>query len=392
MSLYSAFYDNWTPDMIRPAKVVDMAKDFKKAFDSTRPYKGVIQAMRQGVPFHVGTLTDPFQVRELKEEVTQGFLKLCIEYDHPVVISTKSAIHWFHPKIRKLMLELPKVIVQASITSTDKELSRKLEPKAPSGLTRVKVLEHFKDVGITAVARFQPIIPRINDHLIHATMEDLADRVDLVNIRDYMMSGNKTIRNFWIKEFGVDVYDLLAQSEPLTVEGAQKVYNSEIMTKYMIKIKNLANSLGMKANVDTCYGFMWSDYNHCCGGDGVKGFNPKGEWDLQKVGIFNTANVKYWVKVLLNEGKIDFQRAFKQEPYESRHADIIYSRWFWGTDLKIMGLTQHEAPDPDIVEHEDIVYHFKPNDHFRECQALVDEKVILGEDERLEPEIGYYDV
>ena len=27
MSLYSAFYDNWTPDMVRPAKVADMEKE-----------------------------------------------------------------------------------------------------------------------------------------------------------------------------------------------------------------------------------------------------------------------------------------------------------------------------------------------------------------------------
>ena len=200
------------------------------------------------------------------------------------------------------------------------------------------------------------------------------------------------IRNFWIKAFGIDVYDVLEQSEPLTVEGAQKVYNSEKMTEYMIKVKNLANSHGMKANVDTCYGFMWSDLNHCCGGDGVKDFNPHNEWDLQKVGIFNTANVKYWVKVLLNEGKIDFQRAFKQEPYESRHADIIYSRWFWGTDLRIMGLTQHKAPDPDMVEHEDIVYTYEPNKHFERCKKLSEGKTILEPDELLTPDNRYYDV
>jgi DNA repair photolyase len=122
-------------------------------------------------PIAFGTNTDAYQPIEAKWRIMRGCLEVLAGCDHPLTITTKS-----DRILRDLDLLAPMaadglVAVAISVTSLDKALHQKLEPRAPRPEKRLAAIKGLSEAGIHAHVNIAPIIPAINDHEIEAIAE-----------------------------------------------------------------------------------------------------------------------------------------------------------------------------------------------------------------------------
>lgn len=154
---------------------------FLWAFD--RVVSGLRRTPVVSMPFRLSALTDPFQPLEEKARVSLGVLRLASERDLKIIVSTKSGLVAREPWLSavKSLADRGGVVVQFTLISLDEELSRCLEPGAPSPSERLRAIERLSDEGVPVVVRLQPLIPYVNDNL--DGLERLLDEVSAAGAR-----------------------------------------------------------------------------------------------------------------------------------------------------------------------------------------------------------------
>src|ERR671923_490409 len=122
----------------------------------------------------LGANTDCYQPIERKYKITRSILEVLAECEHPVSIVTKSALierdlDLLAPMGRK---NLVKVFV--SIGTLDRELARKLEPRAASPQRRLDVVKKLNENGVPCGVMIAALIPALNDKTLEHVMEAAA--------------------------------------------------------------------------------------------------------------------------------------------------------------------------------------------------------------------------
>ena len=120
--------------------------------------------------------TDCYQPIERKLQLTREALKVCLKYRNPAGVITKNALVQRDTDILKQMAELNLVTVILSVTTLDKNLARKMEPRTSSPEMRLKTIELMAKNGIPAGVNIAPIIPGLNDLEIHSILKEASAR------------------------------------------------------------------------------------------------------------------------------------------------------------------------------------------------------------------------
>ena len=125
-------------------------------------------------PIAMGTNTDPYQPIEREWKITRSVLEVLCECEHPFTIVTKSAmierdIDLIAPMAAKHMAR-----VALSITTLDRELARRMEPRAAAPQRRLEAVRRLADAGIPVGVMTAPIIPQLNDRDLEAILEAAA--------------------------------------------------------------------------------------------------------------------------------------------------------------------------------------------------------------------------
>jgi DNA repair photolyase len=107
--------------------------------------------LRKRVPIRLGFETDPFQRAEKSNKVTYKLLTIFNKFNYPCIIFTKSTLILDELYTKLLVPEL--VNVQVSLSSFDRELALRVEPKAPSPKERLNIVTELGKRGLTTVAR-----------------------------------------------------------------------------------------------------------------------------------------------------------------------------------------------------------------------------------------------
>ncbi len=118
----------------------------------------------------IGTNTDPYQPIEGEQEIMRSILKVLERTNHPVAIVTKSALVTRDIDILSRMAEKGLAKVALSVTSLDRQLARKMEPRAATPERRLDALRQLSQAGIPTAVMVAPIIPSINDAEIEAIL------------------------------------------------------------------------------------------------------------------------------------------------------------------------------------------------------------------------------
>ena len=118
----------------------------------------------------LGANTDAYQPIERQYRVTRSVLEVLAKARHPVGIVTKSNL-----VLRDLDLLAPMaaeglVKVFVSVTTVDRALARRMEPRAPTPERRLEAIETLAQAGVPVGVMAAPIIPAVNDGEIEAIL------------------------------------------------------------------------------------------------------------------------------------------------------------------------------------------------------------------------------
>jgi DNA repair photolyase len=122
-------------------------------------------------PIALGANTDCYQPIERKYKITRQILEVLSECEHPVTIVTKSALIERDLDLLKNLAAKNLVSVFVSIGTLDRELARKLEPRAASPQRRLDVLRKLSGNGIPCGVMVAALIPALNDKTMEQVLE-----------------------------------------------------------------------------------------------------------------------------------------------------------------------------------------------------------------------------
>jgi DNA repair photolyase len=122
----------------------------------------------------LGANTDCYQPIERKYKITRSILEVLAECEHPVSMVTKSALIERDLDLLAPMAQKNLVKVFVSIGTLDRELARKLEPRAASPQRRLDVLGSLSKAGVPCGVMIAALVPALNDKTMEHVLEAAA--------------------------------------------------------------------------------------------------------------------------------------------------------------------------------------------------------------------------
>lgn len=126
-------------------------------------------------PIAIGTNTDPYQPIERQRRIMRGCLEVLAAFDHPVCITTKSFLVTRDIDILAPMAAKGLAMVSISVTTLDRDLCRRLEPRAAVPSKRLEAIRRLARSGIPVAVMAAPVIPALTDHELEAILEAAAE-------------------------------------------------------------------------------------------------------------------------------------------------------------------------------------------------------------------------
>ena len=119
----------------------------------------------------IGTNTDPYQPIERDYKLTRRILEVLAAHNHPVGIVTKNHLVTRDIDILGPMAEKKLAQVCLSVTMLDRDLSRMMEPRAPTPQRRLDTIRALVDAGIPCGVMAAPMIPVLTDPELESLLE-----------------------------------------------------------------------------------------------------------------------------------------------------------------------------------------------------------------------------
>ena len=122
-------------------------------------------------PIALGSNTDPYQPVERDLGITRAVLEVLAECGHPVMIVTKSARVERDIDILAAMAGANLCSVAVSVTTLDRSLARRMEPRASAPHRRLETVRRLSGAGVPTGVMAAPMIPFLNDGELETILE-----------------------------------------------------------------------------------------------------------------------------------------------------------------------------------------------------------------------------
>lgn len=123
----------------------------------------------------IGANTDPYQPVERSLGLTRSVLQVLSDFSHPFGVITKSALILRDLDLLDRAAAQRLVQVCVSVTTLDRALARRLEPRAASPDRRLETIRHLSQAGVPVAVLASPMIPGLNDHELDAILQAAAE-------------------------------------------------------------------------------------------------------------------------------------------------------------------------------------------------------------------------
>ena len=137
-----------------------------------------LRHVKNGEEIAIGTATDPYQPAERRYEVTRAILEeLARHRGLDIGIVSKSNLMLRDIDVLQRLSQHNQVFVNLTVTTTNADLARILEPRAPRPDLRLDAVHKLTQAGINAGVICAPVVPGITDSardlemLVKATAE-----------------------------------------------------------------------------------------------------------------------------------------------------------------------------------------------------------------------------
>ena len=121
------------------------------------------QRKMRGQTIVTGTVSDPYQPAEATYQLTRGCLEVMLANGNPAGITTKSSLIVRDLDVLADLAAGPGCTVHITITTLDRDIARKLEPRAPSPGQRLDAIRKLAAAGIPVGVFVGPVFPGLTD-------------------------------------------------------------------------------------------------------------------------------------------------------------------------------------------------------------------------------------
>ncbi|MBP6818116.1 MAG: PA0069 family radical SAM protein [Ferrovibrio sp.] len=121
---------------------------------------------------NMGTNTDPYQPVERDLGITRQIVEVLRETKHPLGIVTKNHLVTRDIDLFKDMARDGLVKIFLSVTTLDRQLARRMEPRASTPPKRLEAIRMLAEAGIPVGVMVAPIIPMLNDMEIEGILAE----------------------------------------------------------------------------------------------------------------------------------------------------------------------------------------------------------------------------
>jgi DNA repair photolyase len=196
---------------------------------------------------NLGGVTDSYQKAEETYQMMPQILKLLIKYKTPAIISTKSTLPLRDYDLIDQLSRITYINIAATITTTDEEVRKKIEPGSAPSADRFAMLKQFRKTNASTGLHVMPIIPFLTDG--YENMEALC-----MNARDcgvhYMLPGTLYLHGETRKVF----FDFLQKSYPELVPQMQALFKKGGAGKeYKDRLYLMVNELRDRYGISSSY-------------------------------------------------------------------------------------------------------------------------------------------
>ncbi len=119
----------------------------------------------------IGTNTDPYQPIEKDYGLMRRILMVLRDFRHPVGIVTKGTLIERDIDILSELAADNLVRVGISVTTLDRDLARRMEPRVPSPERRLRAIERLAAAGVQVRIMASPMIPGLTDPELEKILE-----------------------------------------------------------------------------------------------------------------------------------------------------------------------------------------------------------------------------
>ncbi len=123
----------------------------------------------------IGVNTDAYQPIEREHRITRQLLEVLVQCRHPVGVITKSALVLRDVDLWRELAQRNLGAVNVTVTTLDRALARKLEPRAPTPERRLEAIAGLALAGVPVCVMASPLIPGLNDHELEAILQRAKD-------------------------------------------------------------------------------------------------------------------------------------------------------------------------------------------------------------------------
>ena len=123
----------------------------------------------------MGTNTDPYQPIENEHGIMRRILEVLKEYRHPVTVVTKGTLIERDADILGEMGRMGLARVGISVTTLDRGLARRMEPRVPAPARRIETIARLSAAGCPVRVMVAPVVPALTDHELEAILTRTAE-------------------------------------------------------------------------------------------------------------------------------------------------------------------------------------------------------------------------
>ncbi len=157
-------YARYTHEFMEMRDGVDFEQKIYAKQHAAELLRQELRRVKPGEEIAIGTATDPYQPIERKLEITRAILQEFARHSGlELGIVTKSALVVRDIDLLQEISRSNRISVNLTVTTTDPDLARILEPRAPRPDLRLEAVKRLRDAGVRAGVICAPVLPGITD-------------------------------------------------------------------------------------------------------------------------------------------------------------------------------------------------------------------------------------